>query len=114
MKKIPNGHSNKVETIYLSESNDWKHRFSNLPKYRLDKIIDYYIEVKSINEYKSSIVKGDLNNYEISSTINIKLVDFNVKLNFRDANDITEKRLNILSMIYTDSLQMVKNSFIER
>ncbi|PID79286.1 MAG: hypothetical protein CSB19_02570, partial [Clostridiales bacterium] len=70
----------EADSVVLNQGNDWKHRFTDLPKYRDDKAIAYTVEEKAIPGYASDIMAttGPALGFIITNS-NTETVEINAK-----------------------------------
>ena len=85
VRVLANG--NKVEEQTITEKEDWKYEFKDLPKYEKGKEIIYTIEEDSINKYTTKIDKYNITNTHIPETIEIT-----VTKKWEDSNNQDGKR----------------------
>ncbi|QRG86656.1 Cna B-type domain-containing protein [Bulleidia sp. zg-1006] len=64
----------KIQTVELNESNNWKHTFTNLRKFKDGKVIKYEVREEQMPNYKSEI-SGDVENgFTIKNTNTEKIL----------------------------------------
>ena len=80
----------EIDTVKLSEDNDWTYTFEDLPKYNEGKEIEYTLEEDEVEHYTSAIDGYTITNTYVPETVDIPVVkiwkdDNNLNLHRPDA-----------------------------
>ncbi|MFC4770498.1 Cna B-type domain-containing protein [Enterococcus hermanniensis] len=72
----------QIDAKEVTAQDDWAYSFDNLPKYNTGKIIDYTVSENTVPEYQSAIEGTTITNTYVP-----KVIDINVKKEWRDTNN---------------------------
>ena len=96
VKLYENGKPTK-QTAVLTASENWNYTFTNLPKYKNQKLVTYTVQETEI-EYYTATEGNESNNYTITNTHEPEQIKITVKKEWKDDNNRDGIRTNSITL----------------